>query len=249
MTKVFCERLKGACGRIEIEGIVTAVNKIKTYTPYISGEKIRVAFIYQIPSFWTAIQTFYEACLKDDRFETKLLLLTECGGESSQMMGAEEFLQKNNICYENFDDIDFVKYRPHFAVFNSPYEVGHRFGNMRSWTAYMNYIGVRVVYVPYGIEFVDTAEGQFGHFSNLVVLNAYRIYTMSVAMQKEYEKRCINAAAVRGLGLPRFDNLYHKERFPIRKEVEEKRAGRKTVIWRHSIRMCGELNLPIPYKH
>ncbi|MBE6100547.1 MAG: FkbM family methyltransferase [Selenomonas ruminantium] len=202
------------------------------YVPYILGEKIRIAFIFQISSQWISWKTAYDACCEDPRFDVRLLLLREHGVEKIAMNDDEDFLRRNHIPYEDFDKFDLEGWRPHYVLYHTPYERGHRGGNIRSWSAYMRHIGARVAYIPYGLEFVDTSEARFAHFSTETIANCFRIYTMSEAMRQEYVKHCVAASGVRALGLPRHDMLYRPECCPLPDNVLERMAGRKLIVWK-----------------
>jgi CDP-glycerol glycerophosphotransferase (TagB/SpsB family) len=91
--------------------------------------------------------------------------------------------------------------------------------------------GIRVVYIPYGIELADTEAARHDHFREPVLRNAWRIYTLSEEFKREYEKYCENARAVRALGLPRFDSLQQKERFALASGLREKIDNRKIIVW------------------
>lgn len=201
------------------------------YTPFDKQKRIRVVFLFQVASFWTTWESLYQECLLDDRFETKMLLLRETGTEKAQMATAESFLKHNKIQYEDFDKFDIEKYKPHYVFYQSPY-IGQRLGNMRSWSANMRRIGARVCYIPYGIEIADTESADYAHFKTEVISNAYRIYTFSEEIKKDYDKKCFNKDAVRALGLPKFDGLYKKDRFKLCPQIKKMAKGRRIVIWK-----------------
>ena len=69
--------------------------------PYIKGEKIRIVFLFQVASFWPSWESFYKACIEDDRFDVKFLFLDETVREKVQMKTAEHFLMRENINYIN----------------------------------------------------------------------------------------------------------------------------------------------------
>ncbi len=203
---------------------------MNSYIPYCSGEKIRIVFMFQVASFWPSWDSLYYSCIKDDRFETKLYWIDEKAGEPSQMETAEIFLKTSEIEFETYDFHKILLFRPHYAVFQTPYDKGHR--NPSAWTARFVHSGIRVVYIPYGIEISNTKESQFKHFSMSVVNNAYLIYVISKEMKKEYDRYCLNRKAVRALGLPRFDGFKNRNSFPLSKQLNEKIKDRKIILWK-----------------
>ncbi len=201
-----------------------------SYIPHGKGEKIRIAFMFQVASFWPSWDSLYSSCIKDDRFETKLYWINEEAGEPSQMKTAELFLKTSEIEFETYDFQKMLLFRPHYAVFQTPYDKGHR--NPSAWTARFVHSGIRVVYIPYGIEISNTKESQFKHFSMSVVNNACLIYVMSKEMKKEYDSYCLNRNAVRALGLPRFDGFKNQNSFPLSEKLIQKIRNRKIILWK-----------------
>ena len=198
--------------------------------PYQTGEKIRIVFLFQVASFWPSWETFYEACLKDERIDVKFLFLDETVRETVQMKTAKEFLDSQGIEYIDFCDFDIDAFRPHVIVIQTPYDAGHRI--KAHWSSSWKAKGYRVVYVPYGIEISDTETSHGMHFEQHVIENAWRVYTFSDTMLKDYRKYCINAGAVRALGLPKFDSLYYKEEFKLDEDLVRRIAGRKVCLWK-----------------
>ncbi|MCI9590094.1 MAG: hypothetical protein HFG42_06010 [Lachnospiraceae bacterium] len=203
---------------------------MNSYIPYCKGEKIRIVFMFQVASFWPSWDSLYHLCIKDDRFEIKLFWIYEKSGEPSQMETAEPFLKESEIEYEKYDFQKVLQFQPHYAVFQTPYDKGHR--SPSAWTARFVYAGIRVVYIPYGIEISNTKESQFKHFSMSVVNNAYLIYVMSKEMKQEYDNYCLNQKAVRALGLPRFDGFKNRNSFFLSGKLSEKINGRKIILWK-----------------
>lgn len=197
---------------------------------YIKDEKIRLVFLFQVASFWPSWETFYKACLNDERIDVKFLFLDETVREKVQMKTAKDFLDTQGIEYIDFCEFDIDAYKPHVIVIQTPYDAGHRI--KAHWSSAWKAKGYRVVYVPYGIEISDTETSHGMHFEQHVIENAWRAYTFSDTMLKDYRKYCVNAGAVRALGLPKFDALYHKEQFKLDKELTERIAGRKICLWK-----------------
>ena len=194
-----------------------------------NGEKMRIAFLFQMASFWPSWESFYYACVSDDRFDVRLYYVNDGVDTSMQTESAERFLIEQKILYIPFSDDDFETFCPHVAVLQTPYEYYHRKPHL--YAIRLKQIGIRVVYIPYGIELADTKAARHDHFREPVIKNAWRIYTMSESFAKEYGKYCANFSAVRALGLPRFDALIDHKKFVLPNNVLEKANGRKIIIW------------------
>lgn len=192
--------------------------------------KIRIVFVFQVASFWPSWESLYKSCIEDERFTIKLMWIDDITGDVAQMSPSKQFLEHENIPYEIFNYDSIMSFQPHYMIYQTPYDKGHR--KCATWTARFRRQGIRIVYIPYGIEISDTMESRYKHFSMAVVRNAFNIYVLSPIMKAEYEKFCVNSEAVRALGLPRFDNLKEKERFALEDKLTEKIGGRKIILWK-----------------
>ena len=206
--------------------VLFSVNRI----PYRENEPVRIVFIYQVASFWPSWDLFYHSVKNDPRFDVKVLWLNETVREKSQMVGAKEFIDSLGIPYCDYFDFDLDGYRPHIVVLQTPYDNGHRRSGHR--TVDYKKKGYRVVYFPYGIEITDTSYSREAHFDQGVPLNAWRIYTFSDRMAKDYRKYCKNGGCAKGLGSPRLDALLDKQAFSLPQEVLDKADGRRIVLWK-----------------
>ena len=192
------------------------------------NEKIKLIFVYQVGSFWPSWDSLYSACKADDRFEVKLLWIDDSAGDKAQMEHAEDFLIEKGIPYESFSYERVMQFDPVYMIYQTPYDKGHRVDS--TWTARYRQKGIRIIYIPYGIEISDTVESRYKHFSLPVVLNAYSVFVLSESMKKEYEKYCVNAKAVKALGLPRFDAL--RRNYTLSDALKKRIAGRKVILWK-----------------
>ncbi|MCC8149929.1 MAG: hypothetical protein LIO96_00270 [Lachnospiraceae bacterium] len=198
--------------------------------PCHSDEKIRMVFLFQVASFWPSWESFYLGCVGDERIDVHFLFLDETATEDEQMKSARTFLEKSEILYEKYEDFDLEKYRPHVMVMQTPYDEWHR--HQEHWSSVYRAQGIRLVYIPYGIEISDTEDSHRLHFHTTVIDNCWRIYTFSEQMRKDYLKYALNRNAVRAVGLPRFDALYYKDRFVLDSSIREQSGGRKIVLWK-----------------
>ena len=210
----------------EISHVLYQLNQV----PYHTGEKIRIVFLFQVASFWPSWESFYQACLDDDRMDVRLLFLDETNTETVQMVTARTFLEESKIEYIPFEEFDLGSFNPHVMVIQTPYDNGHRI--KAHWSAAWKAKGYRLVYIPYGIEISDTDKSHNMHFEQHVPENVWRLFTFNELLLKDYRKYCVNATAVRTLGLPKFDSLYHKENFPLDPALQERIAGRPVCLWK-----------------
>ncbi len=200
------------------------------YIPCEKQEKIRIVFLFQAATVWASWESVYSACMKDDAMEVKLLLVSETVIEKSHLILAEEFLKGQQITYEKFENFDLHTYKPHIAFVQFPYDLACHAPDALSLR--LRCMGIRVAYIPYGIEIVDTQTARKDHFENFVVENSWRIFTCCEAAREEYVKYCRNREAVRAPGSPKFDGMVHKENYPLAEAVKRKSGNRKIVLWK-----------------
>jgi hypothetical protein len=201
------------------------------YTPLLPGEKIRIVFLFQVPSFWPSWESFYHACRNDVRFDVQLVWINRFAANQAQMYGAREFLDEMRLEYTIFDDFDLEAYKAHVVAIQMPYDVNYRIGEAMSWRFKSS--GSRVVYIPYGIELTDDGKGdRDAQFLSFGALNAWRIFVISELMAELYKEGCPNRNAVRVLGHPKFDAYANGDIRTIPLELEKKIGGRKVILWK-----------------
>ena len=202
----------------------------RSYTPLLNNEKIRIAFLFQSPPYWPSWESFYRACLADNRFDARLVLLDMSGPYLDRAAEAERFLTEENLIFTRFSEFDIEKHKPHVVVMQTPYDDWHRLPP--AYSTRIRRLGARIAYIPYGIEFADTANARLSHFHTFTVLNAWRIYVLSDLMEKEYRKNCPNRKAARVCGHPKFDGYTDKQRFRLPESLERRIGSRKVVVWK-----------------
>ena len=215
---------------ISIQNELAEINYRNNLIPYMQGKKIRMVFLFQVASFWPAWESFYQTCVEDERLDVKFVFLDETVTEDMQMQTAKTFLDTKKIAYTNFESFELENFAPHVMVIQTPYDDWHR--QKAHWSTVFKSKGIRLMYIPYGIEISDTKDSHRLHFDTTVINSCWRIYTFSEQMRSDYLKYAKNRNAVRALGLPRFDVLYHKEHFSLDKSIDEKVGGRKIVLWK-----------------
>lgn len=199
------------------------------FIPYNKDELVRIMFLFQAASFWPSWESFYKACISDPRIRVEFTLLDELYGDTTQMLTAKQFLDDMGIEYKIYSDNLCSKFSPHILVMQTPYDFGHRKLHVRS--AAFRRKGIRIVYIPYGIELSDTEHARDAHFLNAVVRNSWRVFTFSERMREDYWQFCPNYSAVKCLGSPKFDALYHREWFQPLTEIAQRTAGRPVLVW------------------
>ena len=196
---------------------------------YCPEQKIRVAFIVQVASFWPAQEEVYRQMKTDGRFEVRLVCYDDNFDKSIKTATTEQYLHENGYDYVSWKKFSLSDFNPHVVFVQTAYD-SNRNGEYKSLN--IRGYGSRLVYIPYGIEIADTLHARRDHFSGAVVSNAWKIYTFSEEMRKEYNIHVHSNADIVATGLPRFDALYHKERFHQHTAVQNQANRRKIVLWK-----------------
>ena len=200
------------------------------YRPLNRNEKIEVAFLFQAGTVWPSWDSIYEELIKDSSFLVRIILLSEVTVEQSHQKNAEKYLIQNHIDFVKWEDINKKSFCPHIVFVQFPYDAA--FHTPDALSLQFRRKGCRVVYIPYGIELSDIPIARRDHFCSRVVENAWRVYTSCDGIRKEYDKYCRNRIAVRATGSPKFDSIFHKNRFAFNDKIKSLASGRKIVVWK-----------------
>lgn len=192
-------------------------------------EKLRIAFLYQVASYWPTIESFFQACAADAEVDVQIFFVEEMSVEKVQVENSGKFLKEKRIPFQIYSEEKIREFKPHVALYQPPYDVSYR--NPSALSLHLKNMGTRILYIPYGIEIADTEDARLNHFFTFVVLNSWRIYTFSEKMREDYFRYCPNRHAVRALGVPRFD-AYSKHMDPAEDLMKELAKGRKIIIWK-----------------
>lgn len=201
--------------------------------PYHDGEKIRLVYLFQIPSCWPSFQSVWEILKDDERFDVRFLLYDREQREKNQMKGAREFLIASGIPFEAAEEFDFEEFEPHIMIYQTPWDDSHRPDFLKSDA--MSSLGIRIAYVPYGIEYSQDVWSDYIFSNNKFLATPWRVYTLSPQMKTAHRlKSAQGAAPVRVTGYPKFDIIYnalHSKGDLLPPALRQQAAGRKIVFW------------------
>lgn len=197
---------------------------------YKKNDKIDISFIFQSASFWPSWESFWNACVEDERFNPVMYVCDDEFKEKVQFKTAQTFLKNLEIPFQHISDVNLQELKPHVVVLHTPYD-GHRPPYLSGGA--ISSEGFRLIYIPYGIEISDSNKARSDHFECGVTTNAWRIYTFSPEIIKDYKRYSPTGGdMVRAYGHPKFD-LLNKVNFPnLPNEIKNKTNGRKVVLWK-----------------
>lgn len=218
----------------------------KNLIRYNKGEKIRIVILFQIPSCWASLESVWRELEKDERFEAKMLLYDREQKEPIQMAGARELLEKLNITYIEAEYYDFTKYKPHIILYQTPWDERHRPSFL--WADQMKKAGIRVAYLPYGIEYSASVDLNYIFSNNQFKTCPWRSYVLSENMKIEHRmKSPYGASYLVATGLPKFDSLYYKSNFLLEDYIQKEVKNRKIILWQmHFPAFDGNKDFPEP---
>ncbi len=201
----------------------------KRYIPVHREEKIRIIFAFQIASFWPNWESFYFECLNDEMFDVRFLLMEDEVNEHSQISSAKKFLEEKRLSYSKYSDSIVDDFKPHIVVLQTPYDADHRLPV--HYSSIYERKGIRVIYIPYGIEIADTERSNRDHFLNPVVQNCWRTFTFSDLIREDYERIGHLKGHVIALGHPKFDGMIHKKDYKLPLNVLSSIGNRRIMLW------------------
>lgn len=200
----------------------------KNYIDYKKGEKIRITFLMHAASFWPSFESVFHELINDTRFEFKIFLFPKWEKEKSQFSSCKNFLEKNKIKYELLTMEKLLDFNPHIAIMQTPYDKWHR--EREFYAKNLKKKGIRLVYIPYGIEFSNLSDSIDFQFGSEFINSMWKVYTINKYTKEKY---CIfstlPSTSVKDFGNPKFDGLYTKKTF-VNINFREKANGKKIVL-------------------
>ena len=191
------------------------------------NEKVKVDFLLHSAAHLSSCESILKACIADPNVQTKILVgqINEFRGQTRlESLGCE--LQRLENCNLDSD-------AHHALIVLRPYP-----SDFPAWMRVVCHFkehGIRCVYVSYGIEYDDSRESGFLktiHFRMSLHRHAWRIYTCSPVVRRDYGRYCsAGNAHVRYLGHPKLDIIHDSSRYPLPAELKDKIAGRRIVTW------------------
>lgn len=222
--------------------VLFEANKVK----YINNENIKVVMLFQIPSCWPSVESVWNELIRDERYDATMLLYDREQREPKQMEGAREFLIEKGIEFIEAENYDFDKEKPHIFIYQTPWDDRHRPDFLKSDVIKKK--GIRVVYLPYGIEY--SASVRLSWIFSIMQFKARPWMSFVISDRIKLDHKLMSgygADFLRVTGLPKFDGLYKKEDFNLESSIIEKINNREVIFWQmHFPALDGNENYPEP---
>ncbi|WP_328824553.1 methyltransferase domain-containing protein [Pseudomonas arcuscaelestis] len=193
---------------------------------------VRVLFVAQHPALLANWRSLLHTMQKDSRFIAKVVLcpfLHPYSSTSITLDDMKQSLMKEGIPFSTIDVLSPSSFRPHIVFLQNPYDET-RPDTFRSTSLTNN--GIRVAYIPYGLEMGGGAWNLKAQFDLPVHRQAWRVFARSQRHKIMFGKYCRSGNShVAVTGHPKFDSIsIPKEKAPPQ-ELTEKIKGRKVILW------------------
>jgi hypothetical protein len=190
---------------------------------------IRVVFDIQLEELWHPMEVVWKAMQDDPRFHTTVVVLPE----------QEMWLDRNRTVADRLteDGVDFVKYpyydiernRPDIVFVERPYD-HFRPHEFHAKALYAR--GIRMVYLPYGLELVGGEDNLNGKYNRDLQRLAWRVFVRSERAKTAYAQYCdAGNNHVFASGHPVIESLVTFERSRANKEMADFIGNRKAIFW------------------
>jgi hypothetical protein len=224
-------RFYGQRAYMELVNLHFALHKI----PFLPGETARVDFLCIAAYLWPVWQSVYEACLADERVQTRVVLLDRAHSllKDAACMDTAAFLRQRGIPHISYADYAPDADRPHIVLYQFPYNWFYE-GFRKVSPDLVKLRGTRPVYLSYGIEYdearnINATAGL--HYHNYAQSLAWQAFVMHEDIRAGYFRHCRTGGEhVHALGHPRFDT-YAREAPPLPEHIEALRRGRPLLLY------------------
>ncbi len=195
---------------------------------------IRVLFLFERAENWLNVHRLWRVMREDARFEPNVWIVPPAGFSAEvtqrQIDRCLAACRAHDVPYELWTEGRRLEAGAFdVAVFNLPYDF------QRPAELYFDAVASKVratVYVPYGMATGDGAKSRRMQYGQATQRRADLIISRSHWEKRAYRRFCPSGDAhVAVLGLPRLDELYGLERFPVDPALKERVGGRVAFLW------------------
>ena len=210
--------------------ITKHIHKNLYYIPCNQNEKIRIAFICQLPNLWYNFHSLIKACNENTSLITTHVILSPCLHPMigiKHMNEMREILISQNISFYNYQHYNIEDLKPHVVFIQMPY--ANVLPKELSIEKLQNN-GSRICYIQYGNEMYGGLESLLNCYNLPFIQNAWKVFARSQKHLQAYGRYCdVGNHHVVLTGHPKVDNLIKKH--PIKQEILDKINGRKVILW------------------
>ncbi|MDP2101888.1 MAG: glycosyltransferase 61 family protein [Methylotenera sp.] len=195
------------------------------------SNRVRILFVLQYAPIWSSLRSVFQSLKAIDGVEVKVIKSVFIHGVASDdnMAQLDMLCRNENIDADTNVDLVLREFQPHVAFLQNPYD-STRLPALHS--TQLATIGIKVAYVPYGIEMGGGLENNQYQFNADVQQLAWRIFVRSSRNKAMYAKYCdVGDSHVVVTGHPKFDGQVITDTYKINEQLKVKIAGRPVVLW------------------
>lgn len=212
---------------------MSAVSKSSNATAEIPIKlnKVRVLFVLQYAAIWTSLRSVFQSLKVSDCVDVKVIksAFIHASGNDDNMAQLDLLCHHENIDAETNVDSVLSEFQPHVVFMQNPYD-STRVQALQSNRLVS--LGIKVAYVPYGIEMGGGLENIQYQFNADVQQLAWRIFVRSSRNKAMYAKYCeVGDSHVVVTGHPKFDSRVNIDTYEINTQLQAKISGRPVVLW------------------
>ncbi|MHB8872546.1 MAG: methyltransferase domain-containing protein [Myxococcaceae bacterium] len=192
-------------------------------------DRVRIDFLFQLPEVWPSIASVWEACAADRRVRARLVLLPFLHDSHSSPLHGQHFLEAKGLAYIDGSAYDLDGDRPDVVFLQNPYD-STRPPNFA--TGELVRRGVRIAYVPYGLEIGGGEENLRYQYDLEVQRSAWRIFARSQRHRQMFARHCrAGDGHVVVTGHPKIDRIATSDKAAAGAELLEAISGRRAILW------------------
>lgn len=191
-------------------------------------KKVNVAFFIQNPSTWSSTESVYEAFIKDNRTDVKIIQLPFIHRYSTEYNKSRNLLINKQIPFIPWYLYNVEEDRPDVVIYHSPYDTSRP--EMYS-VANIKRLGIKIVYIPYCQELFG-GEITKWFFNNDIHRDAWKIYIRSEKYRKMFKKNSLyNGENLVVTGHPKFDSIAKLKDFQADERMKMLIKNKTVFLW------------------
>ena len=211
--------------------VLDVVSQSKVIDSLQPNEAIRVVFILQHSSIWSAWRSVWLAAEKDPRFSPQIVLSPFVHPFSSEVLAYDdirELLIAENVPFTTSQYFDLKVVKPHVVFLQNPYEET-RPKHLRVNSLMRS--GAKIAYIPYGLEMGGGAWNMTAQFDSELHRVAWRIFARSPRHKNMFARHCAAGNDhVAVTGHPKFDATVVADD-ALCEDYLLQAGGRKILLW------------------
>lgn len=192
-------------------------------------DPVRMTFFFQSPETWSTWNTVWEAVSADPRADVKLVYLPFFHDEAGEDARMRSFLAERDLPFVQASAYDLEADAPDVAFFQNPYDSTRpeEYAAVR-----LASLGIRLAYVPYGLEVGGGAENLRWQYDLDLQRLAWRVFVRAPRHRHMYARYCQTGSAhVRVTGHPKLDR-YSQGLMSARKgHLANWLGDRRALLW------------------